>query len=326
MKVSVLVVSRTAARLNEALASLDRAYSGSTAELEVLISWNGTRWERSRVCQDQRFQLQLFEQTPYHFAANVNALARLARGDVLVLLNDDVILDAGALDAALLVMADEAVAVVGGRLRTRQGLVSHIGIAFDPRHSAYHRLRHFPHDCEPALREGPVPAVTGALLAVRRQEFLAIGLDERYQVCGEDVEFCLRLRALGRMIWYCPAVSGIHDGEATRSEVPGQQPDPEDQERLRQVHQKYLAEARPEALKLEWFSLAEECDHLRRQAASAESPPQGGWVSRLDELTLQLARAMLDLDDLRHHSEVQARTIDSLQRHLLHERVDQEDP
>ena len=63
-----------------------------------------------------------------------------------------------------------------------------------------------------------------------------------------------------------------------------------------------------------------------RQAASAESPPQGGWVSRLDELTLQLARAMLDLDDLRHHSEVQARTIDSLQRHLLHERVDQEDP
>lgn len=305
MKVSVLVISRNARRLNRMLTSLEQAYSGETGDLEVLCSWNGSGEEWLAVDLGWSWRLQMIEQPRYHFATNANALARLAAGEVLALLNDDIVLDPGALDAALRPLDDPSVAVVGGRLRTRQGRLAHIGIAFDPRHSPYHRLCQLPHDIEPARRAGPVPAVTGALLLIRARDFGPLGLDEDYQVCGEDVDLCLRMRAQGRQIWFCPDASAVHDGEATRSEVPGQQASPGDLERLRDLHRAFLAAACPQEWQLEWHAQAEESDHLRRLLDAASEPA---------DLVFRLSRALLDLDDLRRHTQSQARTIDALQR------------
>lgn len=317
MTVSVLVVSKTPHRLNRLLGSLEAAFSGPDDGLEVVCSWNGTPVEQGAIVRGDRFALRLISQIPYHFAANVNGLARHARGDTLVLLNDDLVLDPGALDAALQALADPSVGAVGGRLRTSDGRLSHMGIAFDPRHSVYHRLLQLPVDSGPALRAGPVPAVTGALLAIRRQDFLPDGLDEAFRVCGEDVALCLRLRSQGRLIWYCPAASGVHDGEATRSEVAGQQACPEDQQRLRELHQAFLAGAAPLDWRTEWLALAEESDHLRRLLLAAPSALEPCAGSAQADLTWQLARARLDLEDLRSHSQRQARTIATLQQHCL---------
>jgi hypothetical protein len=317
MTVSVLVVSRTPHRLNRMLSSLEGAYSGPDDGLEVFCSWNGTAAEQGDVMRGQRFALHLISQIPYHFAANVNGLARRADGDTLVLLNDDLILDSGALDEVLLALADPSVGAVGGRLRRSDGRLSHMGIAFDPEHSAYHRLTQLPVDSGPALRAGPVPAVTGALLAIRRQDFLPDGLDESYRVCGEDVALCLRLRSQGRVIWYCPKASGMHDGEATRSEDAGQQACPEDLERLRGLHRAFLADAGPQEWRLEWFALAEESDHLRRILLTTPTTPGQVDASALVDLEFQLARARLELEDLRRHSQRQSRTIATLQQRLL---------
>jgi len=315
MKVSVLVISRTAQRLNRMLTSLEQAYGGAEGDLEVLCSWNGSRQEWQAVDLERPWRLQMIEQPRYHFATNANALARLATGDILALLNDDLVLDPGALDAALLPLDDPTVAVVGGRLRTGRGLVAHIGIAFDPRHSPYHRLCQLPHDSEPARCAGPVPAVTGALMLIRARDFAPTGLDEGYRVCGEDVDLCLRLRAQGRRIWYCPDASGVHDGEATRSEVPGQEACPEDLDRLRDLHRAFLAAAPAQEWQLEWQAQAEESDHLRRLLEASSQP---------GDPTFRLARALLELDDLRRHTQSQARTIDTLQRKQIRSSVSKE--
>lgn len=309
MTVSVLVVSKTPHRLNRLLSSLEGAYNGPDNGLEVFCSWNGTQAEQGGIVAGQRFVLHLISQLPYHFATNVNGLARRATGDALVLLNDDLVLDSGALDAALQALADPSVGAVGGRLRSSDGRLSHMGIAFDPRHTAYHRLTQLPVDSGPALKAGPVPAVTGALLAIRRQDFWPDGLDESFRVCGEDVALCLRLRSQGRVIWYSPDASGVHAGEATRSEVAGQQACPEDQERLRELHRAFLADAGPRDWSLEWSALAEESDHLRRLLLAAPTAQA--------ELELQLARARLELGDLRSHSQRQSRTITTLQQLLM---------
>ena len=54
----------------------------------------------------------------------MNALADLASGELLVLLNDDLILDPGSLDRAIQVLESQpGVGLVGGRLRSSSGLL-----------------------------------------------------------------------------------------------------------------------------------------------------------------------------------------------------------
>ena len=60
----------------------------------------------------------LSQTIPYHFASNINKLAQLANGDVLALVNDDVILDMNSLDSGLsCLLNDISTLCVGSLLR-----------------------------------------------------------------------------------------------------------------------------------------------------------------------------------------------------------------
>jgi GT2 family glycosyltransferase len=53
--------------------------------------------------------------------------------------------------------------------------------------------------------------VSGACLLVRRADAEAVGgLDERYFMYTEDVDFCAALRARGRRILFTPSVEVVH--------------------------------------------------------------------------------------------------------------------
>ena len=55
-----------------------------------------------------------------------------------------------------------------------------------------------------------------ANLAVRRDAFAASGgFDERYRHIGEDIDFCLRARAAGLALAYCPGAAVAHRAEAS---------------------------------------------------------------------------------------------------------------
>jgi N-acetylglucosaminyl-diphospho-decaprenol L-rhamnosyltransferase len=59
-------------------------------------------------------------------------------------------------------------------------------------------------------RERPVTWVSGACLLVRRTAAEAIGLlDERYFLYWEDVDFCVRLQARGKVL-FAPAAEVVH--------------------------------------------------------------------------------------------------------------------
>ena len=128
----------------------------------------------------------------------MNALADLASGELLVLLNDDLILDPGSLDRAIQVLESQpGVGLVGGRLRSSSGLLTHAGLLFDNNHIPYNRCH--PDDLGSlvdaqalALQESaPMPAVTGALMVIRRSDFQALRFQTDYRVCGEDIALCL---------------------------------------------------------------------------------------------------------------------------------------
>ena len=63
-----------------------------------------------------------------------------------------------------------------------------------------------------------VGAVTGACLITRREVYeQAGGLDEGLSVAfGNDVDFCIRVRAAGRYVVYLPHVAAVHAESKSR--------------------------------------------------------------------------------------------------------------
>ncbi|MEZ5066731.1 MAG: glycosyltransferase [bacterium] len=160
---------------------------------------------------------------PFDFSASVNDGARAARGDALLLLNNDVEpTSEDWLDRLVAALALPGVGAVGAYLTYPDGRVQHAGMLLGHGTVATHVGRgELLGEAWPGLpadvaRE--VGAVTAACLLVRRRDFeLVGGLDSaRFPVSFNDVDFCLRLRELGRSIFYEPAARLVHHETATR--------------------------------------------------------------------------------------------------------------
>jgi GT2 family glycosyltransferase len=138
------------------------------------------------------------------YAGANNRGAAVAKGEFLALLNNDLEFEPGWLEPMLAVQhrLGERAGMVGNlQYDFRSGALDHAGIAINPRGKPEHR-----HDLPWAARWGRmdalrvVDAVTGACTLVRRELFVALGgFDEGYANGGEDVDFCLRARAAGKI-------------------------------------------------------------------------------------------------------------------------------
>jgi GT2 family glycosyltransferase len=167
-------------------------------------------------------QVSLFKEN-LGFSKGNNALARKARGDLLVFLNNDVHLPQGWLEELAAVFAQRPSLGVAGNVQfsVRARAIDHAGIFFD----ASGRPFHFrpPAAALPGPGFFKVPAVTGACMAVRRNLFEELGgFDEGYRNSYEDVDLCMRAREAGAdvglaarsAIWhYVSASPGRYDSE-----------------------------------------------------------------------------------------------------------------
>ena len=304
MRLSVLVVSRTAHLLSSMLSTLNDALHLPSEEVEVLCSWNGDNDEESRIENASGYEFLIANRAQYHFSSNMNALADKANGEVLLLINDDVLLDANSVDAAMSCLINyPSTGLVGARLRDREGLLTHAGILFDRRHSPYHQLdRLVSSEHHTVLGDPrPVPAVTGAAMLIRRQHFHTLGFNTEYRVCGEDVELCLAMREhLELNVVYCPLFSGEHISEATRSNEDSQRSNSEDLTRMRGLHERFLNAASSNQLRIELAASVIEADVLRSmhvvQSKHAENVKNNSNDNHWEDQThaLQLARLKLE--------------------------------
>jgi glycosyltransferase involved in cell wall biosynthesis len=162
------------------------------------------------------------------YAPACNRGAVVARGDLIVFCSSDVEATGPWLDQLLAPFAaHERVGAVGGRLLFPDGSLEHAGIvlerrAGDGRLHACHRGYQMPGDDPEAQVAGEVPAVTGALMAVRRGAWeQAGGFHEGYQRGLEDVDLCLGLRHLGFTVHYEPGAVLVHHVASSASECSG---------------------------------------------------------------------------------------------------------
>ena len=285
MRLSILVVSRTADLLSSMLRSLNGALHLPSREVEILCSWNGSPEEENRIENVSGYGFSIVKRTPYHFASNINELANVARGDVLAFVNDDVILDRNSLDSGLSCLLDDiSTLCVGSLLRRPDGRLQHGGMSFDYHHLPYHIAEGLINAEEviSGLPPYEVPCVTGALMLVRKSTFKEQPFDESYTRCGEDVQLNLDLREkLKGRVMLCPGMSGVHLESATRVKNNETGNTSKDITKMKIRRRLFLDQASLEQLRVELSMstrehiftkevMEKERNHLRQQQAKAK--------------------------------------------------------
>ncbi|HEX3624933.1 MAG TPA: glycosyltransferase [Verrucomicrobiae bacterium] len=138
------------------------------------------------------------------FAKGCNVGAKAAKCPVLVFLNNDTVVTEGWLSALVTAARESKAGVVGAKLLYADGTIQHAGIEFI-NGIPDHPHRHASADLPAVNKRRELDMVTGACLTTSRDLFLSIGgFDEVFQNGVEDIDYCLRVRALGHKVVYEP--------------------------------------------------------------------------------------------------------------------------
>ena len=152
------------------------------------------------------------------YARACNAGARFARGNILVMLNSDVVpREPGWLQLLSRPLLENGrIGAIGPKLLFEDGSLQHAGLYFGRDQRGIWLNHHFnkgmPGDYAPAQRAREVPGVTGACLVSRRETYERVGGFTEDYVIGdyEDSDLCLKIRRLGLQIAYEPAACLYH--------------------------------------------------------------------------------------------------------------------
>lgn len=158
---------------------------------------------------------------PFNFSEKVNLGAASARGEYLLLLNDDMkVITPDWIERMLAIGRAEDVGAVGARLLFDNETLQHAGVvALDNKPS--HLLMRYPKETAGPgfLAKSPreVIAVTGACMLVRKTVFDGVGgFSPDFPSNYNDVDFCLKLKRDNHRVVIEPDVTLYHYESASR--------------------------------------------------------------------------------------------------------------
>jgi len=226
MDISVVIVGWNAKHYLElCLKSLYEAPPGRS--MEVFVVDNGSSDGSSEMVATQFPQVKLLRsEENLGFSRGNNLAIRRCQGRYIALVNPDVILFPGCLDAlADFLDQNPGVGNVGPKVlnpdRTMQStcrrfptlwnnFCSAAGLAAKFKNSRFFAGEHmfyFAHD-----RTLPVDVLVGCFLMIRRETFDEVGLlDENLFMYGDDVDWCRRASKAGWQVVFYPGAQAIHD-------------------------------------------------------------------------------------------------------------------
>jgi glycosyltransferase involved in cell wall biosynthesis len=206
--VSIIIPTRdNGTSLGKCLASI---FEKTTyRSFEVLIVDNGSvqqetkkLFDRWKTLEGDRFHV-VSADIPFNYSRLNNEGVRHARGDILVLLNDDIeVISVNWLEEMAGQAQRETIGAVGAVLLYPDDTIQHagviLGVGGGVTHSYKYATASSPGYFGRLLISANYAAVTGACLMVTKERYLNIGgLDEELAVAYNDVDFCLRLLQKG---------------------------------------------------------------------------------------------------------------------------------
>jgi GT2 family glycosyltransferase len=209
MELSVVLVNHNgAACLAGTLEALAR--NTATEDVECIVvdsgsadgSWEGVEqaWPRARALR--------FEEN-VGFCVGCNRGAAVASGRLLAFINFDAAVEARWDEPLRRLLDDSGISVATGLLLTPDGsTLEAAGLEIAPNMATYARLQGVPRSAATA-NPVDVTAASGALMMVRRAEFLELGgFYEPFFMYGEEADYCLKVP--GRVV-LDPTSAARHD-------------------------------------------------------------------------------------------------------------------
>ncbi len=220
MKLSIVTLHTNDIKILETIESV---YKTVKTPFEFILVDNNRNKERLNIIKQKFPQLKIIQNpTNYGYARGINVGLQEAKGEFILALNPDILVFDGTIDKMLAYMeAHKDIAVLGPKL-------------LNPDKSLQYSCRRYPSLATLVLRRGPfknrnkaavknyemhdfdhkeirdVDWLCGGFLLVPKNVFEQIGLmDEFYFLYFDDVDFCRRAHAVGR-VTYFPDVEAIH--------------------------------------------------------------------------------------------------------------------
>jgi len=163
---------------------------------------------------------------PFNYSAINNFAAAQARGEYLILLNNDTaVLHDDWIEALLNHAQRPEVGIVGAKLHYPDGRIQHGGVILGLRGPADHPFIGSPMENDGYMHRLRVDqnytAVTAACLMIRKSVYSEVGgLDERnFRVSYNDVDLCLKVHAAGYLTVWTPYARLMHVGSVSQTKV-----------------------------------------------------------------------------------------------------------
>jgi GT2 family glycosyltransferase len=218
----VIVTFRSRETIGRCLTSLSASLR--LGDIHAVVVDNASRDGTAEVVRASFPWVELIEaERNLGFAVATNIGVRRGSSPYVLVLNPDVQLRPGSLDRLLEIFrAQPTVGVVGPRLEREDGTFDHaarrsfptiagaVGRFTGISHRSWTPERFSQYEA-PTVDVGPVDAVNGAFMLMRRSAVEGVGLfDEGFWMYMEDLDLCFRLRAAGWLTWYEPSVTAVH--------------------------------------------------------------------------------------------------------------------
>lgn len=153
---------------------------------------------------------------PFNYSVINNFGFEYTRGEYILLLNNDIeVITPDWLQEMLMFAQRKDVGAVGAMLYYPDDTIQHAGVIVGVGGVAGHSHKEFPRGDFGFMSRlciaQNLSAVTGACMLVPRRVYSQVGgLDERYEVAFNDVDFCMRIRKAGYLIVFTPYAELYH--------------------------------------------------------------------------------------------------------------------
>jgi GT2 family glycosyltransferase len=222
--VSIIIPTRDRVELlRMCLTSLEEQTTYS--HYEVIIIDNGSVEKRTldyfATLPKERFRVVRDDQ-PFNYSALNNHGVRLAKGEFICMMNNDIeLITPDWLEEMLSFAIQPDVGCVGARLWYPDDRLQHAGVLIGFHGVAGHMHKMLKRGetgyADRAALPQSLSAVTAALLLVRKSLYEEMGgFDEALAVAFNDVDFCLRVRNAGYRNVYTPFAEAYHHESASR--------------------------------------------------------------------------------------------------------------
>jgi len=220
--VSILIPTRDGVYLERCIRSVlaDTTYPN----YEIVVIDNGSvKPETLAFFEEMKDQIRVLrDESPFNYSALHNRAVPECRGDVLCLLNDDTsVITPNWLTDMVAQLLQPGNGLVGAKLLYPDGRIQHAGVLMGVDALAAHvgKLEdgNAPGYFSRMLLASEFMACTAACIVVRRATWEALGgLDEKYQVAFNDIDFCMRVYNYGEKISYTPHAQLVHYESVSR--------------------------------------------------------------------------------------------------------------